>query len=315
MHKLRRRLPPLTGLTTFEAAARHLSFTNAAAEMNVTQAAVSRQIRSLEEHLGAPLFRRQHRSLQLTAKGKQLHQAVTMGLEHIANVAWEISTTRSSGQITVAATIAFAAFWLMPRLARFHKAFPKIDVRVLASDRNPELDADDIDIAFTCGDTHQVGQEAHFLFTEEVFPVCSPRYLASRPPINTAGDLLGETLLHLDEEHWSRLGWSPINWPVWLESNGIETVPEQHGLWLNNYPMVVQAALDGQGIALGWRHLIEDLLLRGLLVRPVEGVLNSQRGYFLVVSTSTPLSEEAIAFRDWILGGISHDQAARGANP
>lgn len=304
MRRLRRKLPSLTGLITFEAAARHLSFTNAAAELHVTQAAVSRHIRTVEQLLGTSLFHRRHRALELTAAGRKFHQAVNMGLEHIANVADEISAMRSSGQVTVAATLAFASFWLMPRLALFRKAFPDIDVRVLASDRSSELQADGVDIAFTCGDAHSAGHEAHFLFTEEVFPVCSPGYLKDRPPIRTPEDLLHQTLLHLDEEHWTKIGWSPISWQLWLEKNGIKAVPEQHGLWFNNYLMVVQAVLDGQGIALGWRHLISDLLARGALVQPVEGVLNSQRGYFLVVLANAPRSEETIAFRDWILANI-----------
>lgn len=304
MHKLRRKLPTIAGLTTFEVAARRLSFTNAAAELHVTQAAVSRQIRALEEQLGAALFHRQHRSIRLTAAGKRFLEAVTLGLDHIASAANSIATVRRTEMVTVSATIAMANFWLMPRLAKFRKAYPDVDVRVLASDSNPDLAAGEVDVAFTCGDAYQPSHDAHFLFTEEIFPVCSPAYLESRPGLKTTENLLGETLLHLDDEHWRRLGWSPINWTTWLERSGIKGAPEQHGLLLNNYPMVIQEALAGHGIALGWRHLVSEHLVSGALVRPVADVVDSQRGYFLVVSVHAPLSKEVAAFRDWILSDI-----------
>ena len=303
MYPLKKKLPGLNGLVTFESAARHLSFTQAATELSVSQAAVSRQIRRLEEHLGTSLFHRKHRELQLTAAGKKLHQAVTMGLGHIANTAWEICTTRTSGQIRMATTIAFATFWLMPRLSGFRKTYPHVDVHVVASDRSEDMFAEGVDLALVCGDKHPPGQEAYFLFTELIYPVCSPEYLKSRRRLKTPEDLLGERLLHLDDKLWRDIGWEPINWSIWLEKCGIKAKPELHGLTLNNYPMLVQAALDGQGIALGWQHLVGHLLDAGKLVRPIKKAWDSQRGFYLVVSSDPPLSEEIIALRDWILAG------------
>lgn len=307
MHKLRRKLPSLNSLTTFEAAARQLSFTRAASELHVSQAAVSRQIRRLEEHLGVTLFHRQHRSLRLTAAGKRFQQAVIMGLEHIAGAADEIAVQRGSDLITVGATIAFATYWLMPRLARFHKAYPEIDVRVRASDYRSDLEAEEIDIAFTCGDSHPVGREAHFLFTEQAFPVCSPAYLQAHPRLQRPEDLLQHTLLHLDDVVWERIGWSPITWQTWLERYCIGTLPQRRGLWFDNYPMIVQAALNGDGVALGWQHLVGDLVACDALVRPIEGILDSQRGFFMLLAGDRPASDATNAFRDWILADVGQD--------
>jgi len=310
MHKLRRKLQSLTSLTTFEMAARHLSFTRAASELHITQAAVSRQIRSLEEHLGVILFHRVHRRLQLTAAGKRFHQAVVMGLEHIAKVADEISVQRGSELITVGATIAFATYWLMPRLARFHKAYPEIDVRVRASDYRTDLDAEEIDIAFICGDTHPAGREAHYLFAEQVFPVCSPAYLQAHPQLQEPEDLLQHTLLHLDDVVWERIGWTPITWKTWLERFRIATPPRDRGLWFDNYPMVVQAALNGDGVALGFQHLVGDLVACDALVQPVEGVLNTQRGFFMLVAGGRPADDASSVFCDWILADIAQEPPA-----
>jgi putative choline sulfate-utilization transcription factor len=304
MHTLRKKLPGLNGLVTFEAAARHLNFTEAARELCVSQAAVSRQIRRLEEQLGTALFQRAHRALRLTAAGKRLHDAVTMGLGHIANTASDIASPGKDGQIRVASTVAFATFWLMPRLNGFRQSYPNVDVNVTASDRSDDLYAEGFDIALTCGDKHPPGQDAYFLFTELVYPVCSPDYLKAHPGLKTPEDLLGERLLHLDERLWRDIGWEPIDWSIWLDKCGVRDTPEQHGLMLNNYPMLVQAALDGQGIALGWQHLVGHLLESGRLVRPIEKAWDSQRGFYMIVSANRPIRAEIAALRDWVLASV-----------
>jgi len=303
MPSLRRRLPGINGLVTFEAAARHLNFTRAADELCVSQAAVSRQIRRLEEQLGATLFERANRAVRLTPAGRKLQQSVAMGLEHIANTAREIGQAHDARPIRIATTVAFATFWLMPRLNAFRRAQPQIDLHLTASDREEDIFADGVDISLTCGEKHNPGRDAYYLFGEVSFPVCSPGYLRShRSRLREPADLLHEKLLHLDERQWQGIGWEPIDWPLWLRQCGVEAAARMHGLTLNNYPMLVQAAIDGEGIALGWRHLCEELLATGKLVRPIKKSWDSKRGFYLVISATD--NPDVAALRDWLLANV-----------
>lgn len=289
-------LPPLSSLVVFESAARQLSFTLAAREMNVTQAAVSRQIRSLEENLGTPLFTRSHRAVQLTAEGRRFRHAVAMGLEHIASAAGDIRSIISGPKLTIAADLSVASLWLMPRISRFRGVEPEVEVRVLATDQEiGEID-EHIDAAIQYGDGTWPNFRARFLFGEEVFPVCSPEYLAGRPALSTPGDLLAETLLYLDDDHWN---W--VDWRAWLSDKGVHVPPSQQGLQVNNYPMLIQAARDGQGIALGWRHLVDELLATGVLVRPIDTSLRTSRAFYLVTAADRAPTAETLAFCEWVL--------------
>ncbi len=296
------RLPPLRSLVTFEAAARHLSFTRAGDELCVTQAAVSRQIKSLEESLGIVLFDRGHRSLCLTAPAVRLQQAVSLGLGRISIAVEDIRSSIRSGPLTVSATIGFASLWLAPRLADFHHLHPGVDVRILATDRDIDFQKESVDIAFGCGDYNQrTGTSASYLFDDEVFPVCSPGYLKTHPQLNNPGALLNHNLLHLDEDVWRALSCETIDWSGWLASQGVDSPLRSHGIWINNYPLLLQTAVNNQGVALGWRHLVDDLLEQGLLVRPFETSLHTQRGYYMVVPTQRSLTREAQIFREWVL--------------
>ena len=302
MASLKQKLPALGSLVTFEATARLLSFTLAAEELYVTQTAVSRQIRGLEQYLGCPLFIRGHRSISLTQAGEQLLQAVSMGLEHIAGTVSELRSTTPKSHLTVSSTIAFASLWLSPRLLSFKQHYPDLEVRILATDRDINLHAEAVDLAFGCGDyDNQSGVKATFLFADEVFPVCSPEYLQKHKSISQPPDLLRHQLLHLDDEHWRNISWEATDWPLWFKSQGIEDTIPTGGLRMNNYPLLLQTAVNGQGIALGWKHLVNDLLEQGLLVKPLKQTLNTHRGYYLVESSQHQLSEEATLFRDWIL--------------
>lgn len=307
MPSLKQKLPPLSALVTFEAAARHLSFTAAAAELHVTQTAVSRQIKLLEDHLGIPLFQRGHRCLSLTVPAGRLQQSVRMGLEHICTTVNEIRHNNQSGQLTLAATIAFASLWLNPRLAAFQTLYPELDVRILATDRDIDLRAEGVDLAFSCGDSGQRNNvRSTYLFDDEVFPVCSAAYLQAHPDLKHPADLLNHPLLHLDEEHWQALSWEAIDWPVWLKSQGVDPLLRARGLRINNYPLLLQTAINGQGVALGWRHLVSDLLEQGLLVRPIDASLLTRRGYYLVESNTGTLTPEAQLFRNWIVQQLGH---------
>ena len=296
MVSLRAKLPPPNSLVTFEAAARHRNFTRAAAEFGVTQAAVSRQIRTLEDHLGVAVFRRAPKALQLTREGLRLFQAVTMGLEHIATTAADIRRVRSDAEVTVSTSVTFASYWLMSRVAKFRAAYPDIELRLVASAPVANLAGAGIDLAVRYGDGRWPGVEATHLLDNEVFPVCAPHYLEGRPPLTEPADLLGETLLNPVEydRNW-------VTWEAWLREFGVIDKPARRGPQFDNYLILIQAALGGQGIALGGGRLADDFLASGALVRPIATTLRSERGFYVVVPREAPLSEPAALFRDWVL--------------
>lgn len=296
MATLRSKLPPANSLVVFEAAARCLNFTRAASELSVTQAAVSRQINTLEDHLGTPLFRRLHRGLRLTREGQRLQKAVTMGLEHIANTAVDIRRMRGEAEVTVSTSVSFASYWLMSRVAKFRAAHQDVELRLVASAPVSDLAVAGIDLAVRYGTGRWPGVEAIHLLDNEIFPVCAPDYLAGRRALNNPADLVNETLLHLAEfdHNW-------VTWEVWLRALGVEEAPEKRGLEFDNYLVLIQAALDGQGVALGGGRLADDFLARGALVRPIEATLRSDRAFYLLTPAGAPLSPPAALFRDWIL--------------
>jgi LysR family glycine cleavage system transcriptional activator len=293
---LRRKLPPVNSLVVFEAAGRHLNFTRASEELALTQSAVSRQIQLLEEHLGATLFQRQGRGLVLTRDGVRLHRAVTMGLGHVADVAVDIRRHRGAGELTVASSVSFASYWLVARLAKFRAKHPDIELRLVASTRIPDLVAAGVDIAVRYGDGKWAGVEAVRIFDNEIWPVCAPRYLEGRPGIAGVAGLLEETLLHLGQfdRNW-------VTWDAWLRSHGIAESPARRGLIFDNYLVLLQAALRGEGIALCGGRLAEDFIARGDLIRPIEAALRSDRSFYLVHPAGLPLAPAARRFREWLL--------------
>ena len=291
---LKRRLPPPNSLVVFEAAARLQSFTAAAEELNVTQAAVSRQMQNLENSLGAKLFAREYRKLTLTAAGVHFHRAVSMGLEFIASSASELrDSSVEKPEITVSSTVAVSAFWLRPKIAAYLTANPAVDIRLLASDDEQARPGTDADIVIRYGHGKWPGLEASFLFAEEIYPVCGPRYLNSRT-ITRPSDLLQETLLHFDRKN---LDW--IDWEAWLQGFGCKGLPLERGLHFNNYNIVIQAALEGQGIALGWNRIISQLLKDGHLIRLLSESFVTDRAYWMVWKNGS-LGQPAERFRDWL---------------
>jgi LysR family glycine cleavage system transcriptional activator len=306
MTSLRMKLPPPNTLVVFEAAGRHLNFTRAAGELNVTQAAVSRQIQTLEDHLGVALFRRTPRRLQLTRSGQQLHKAVTMGLEHIANSAADIRRARHEAEVTVSTSVTFASYWLMSRVAKFRAAHPDIEVRVVASAPVKDLASAGVDLAIRYGGGRWPGVEAIRLMDNEIFPVCAPDYLAGRPPLEGPADLLNETLLHLVEfdRNW-------VTWEAWLSAFGVQGVASKRRLEFDNYLILIQAALDGQGIALGGGRLADTFLARGGLIRPIKDTLKSESAFYLLSPKDTSLSPPAKLFQAWVLAEAKGDGGAK----
>jgi len=223
-------------------------------------------------------------------------------MEHMASTVTQIREHSYVGPMTIASTIAISSLWLNRRLTDFRHQYPDIDVRILATDKDVDLHRDGVDLAIGCGDYDERSEvKARFLFTDEVFPVCSPDYVKQHGAINSAADLLRCELLHLDEEHWQGLSWDAIDWPLWFASQGHDTLGIQQGVRVNNYPLLIQMAEAGQGIALGWRHLVAGSMAQGRLVKSLQASYISRRGYYLIESRKRTLRPEAQIFKDWLL--------------
>ena len=291
------RLPPLDLFRTFEAVARHLSFTVAANELCLTQSAVSRQIATLEQQTGIRLFRRLHRAIELTPAGQRLLEAVTRGLDQIHGCLTVLGSAAKTPQITVSATVAFAWFWLMPRLNQFSAHHPEVDLRVLATDTPVLPGHGDVDVAILFGSGQWEGITSRLLFREQVHPVCSPRFLSEHPGLLRPEDLLCQTLLHLDID---RSAPDPVDWQRWLASQGVTGQPVLPGLRFNSYPMVLQAAEAGRGVALGWSYIVDPIVASGRLVHPVGGTMETRNGYYLSTSEDAARTPELEEFLRWI---------------
>jgi DNA-binding transcriptional LysR family regulator len=302
MSYLRRRLPPTNALVTFEAVARHLSFTDAARELGVSQAATSRQVRNLEEHLAVRLFDRGRGRTRLTPAGEQLYHAVSMAFSHIANTTDRLRRDGRGSSLTVATSVAFSTFWLMPRLGDFHARHPDLELRLVTSDHETDWFAEDVDIAVVFGGTDRLGSKSLSLFGDQVIAAGHPEYGKGRPGAMSLTDLAGEALLHTESEHPT---W--LSWQRWLEACGARTDRKLSGPHFNSYTITLQAALDGRGIALGWRRLIDRYLQEGRLVQVASEVLVPDGTYALVMPEASAATKAARAFRDWIVRQAEQD--------
>jgi LysR family glycine cleavage system transcriptional activator len=291
------RLPSLDLFHTFEAVARHRSFTHAADELCLTQSAVSRQIKALEEALGLRLFTRLHRAIDLTGEGQRLFDSVTRGLDDISACVAALGASAKAPQITVSASVAFAWFWLMPRLERFGALQPDIDLRVLATDQPVMPGTGEVDVAVLFGSGQWEGLEARLLFGERVYPVCSPAYMRAHPVLHRPEDLLDQTLLHLE---YGKPSFGGVDWRTWLLRQGVNGQPVRRGLRFNSYPMVLQAAEAGHGVALGWSYVTDPLLAEGRLVCPVGRTLETREGYYMCASKNAGENPGIAAFLQWI---------------
>ncbi len=291
-------LPPLNLFHTFEAAARYASFTLAAQELCLTQSAVSRQIKQLEDRCRVNLFVRRHKSIELTQEGRELHTAVTRGLDEVSTCLSSFTCLQGFPQITVSASVAFSYFWLMPRLDTFASAHPEIDLRVLATDQVIDLHHDDADIAIHYGAGHWPEVKASHLFDERVYPVCSPEFAENHTDIISAAGLLNKTLLHL--EGGGNI-WGSVDWQSWLGAQGIDENPARRGIRLNSYPMVLQAAQAGRGVALGWSYIVDEMIADGCLVCPVEAVMETAQGYYVGALEKYSAQPAINAFIEWVI--------------
>ncbi len=291
------RLPPLNALRTFEAAARHLSFTRAASELHVTQAAVSHQIKGLEDWLGIRLFRRLNRRLLLTEEGQQYLVSVRGAFDELASGTQRLLAGDRRGILTVSVIPSFAARWLVPRMGRFRDAHPEIDLRIAATLQSVDFMRDDVDVGIRYGAGRYPGLHATLVMSEEYFPVCNPALLDGRHPLREPSDLRHHTLLH--DEHLPGEP-NPV-WKDWLKAAGVTGVRHDRGPVFGDASMMVQAAIAGQGVALGRTALVNDDLIAGRLVRPFPLALPAGYAYWLVCPESYADRPKIVAFRDWLL--------------
>lgn len=293
-----RRLPSLNGLRAFEAAARHLSFTRAAEELFVTPAAVSQQVKALEEHLGVALFRRLNRRLALAEAGRALLPGVSDGLDRMAAAVSRVRAEAEDGQLTVTVGPGFAAHWLLPRLEGFHERYPDLDVRISASPQLTDFAEDEVDIGIRYGPGDYEGLTAEKLLSEQIAPLCSPRLLQGARPLRTPADLRHHQLLHSTH---TRLDETPIDWASWLKARGVEGVDHRHGMSFDSPVTAMQAAIQGHGVMLGQVTIACEDIEAGRLIIPFDDRIRTSFAYWLVYPPERLRWQKVRAFRDWIV--------------
>jgi len=293
------RLPSLNGLRAFEAAARHLSFTQAASELNVTQTAISHQIRRLEEELGIRLFIRKNRALALTPEASEYLPGIRAAFNDLRLATDRLLSNDDDKVLTISTLASLAAKWLLPRLASFQEAHPDIDVRITTSTGLIDFRSGDVDAAIRYGRGHWPGLRAAWLMADEMFPVCSPALLTGKRPLRSPEDLRDHVLLHNTN--------NGDDWRLWLTAAGLPPdISKQPGITFDLILMTVQAAIDGMGVAMGRTTYVKDDIAKGRLVAPFEIALPADAGFYLVSPEGAPDSPKLRAFRQWLIASAQN---------
>jgi LysR family glycine cleavage system transcriptional activator len=302
----RRRLPPLNALRAFEAAARHLNFSRAADELSVTPGAVSQQIQNLEDYVGAALFKRTPKGLLLTDAAQTALPALREAFDRLAEAASLLTAAVDGRRLTLTAPPSFAAKWLVPRLGAFEQAHPQVDVWLSAAIELVDLTAGEVDIAIRYGGGRYPGLEVNRLFSETVIPVASPAHLAENP-LNAPADLANHILLH---DGSPDLDDSCPDWSMWLAARGLKGVDGMRGPRFNQSSLVIEAAVNGRGVALAKRTLAADDLEAGRLVAPLQIATAVDFAYYLVHPKAKGRLPQVKAFVSWIQAeALAHEQA------
>jgi LysR family glycine cleavage system transcriptional activator len=294
-----RRLPPLNAVRSFEAAARYESFTRAAEELHVTQSAVSQQVKALEAQLGVKLFNRERQRLKITPAGRDYLVEIREALDHVGAATERLMQRHSAGALTVSTSQDFAAKWLVHRLARFAAAHPGIDLRVSATMHNVDFAREDVDVAVRHGDGNWPGLDATRLCAEQIFAVCSPKLLAGRDRLRRPADVLKWPLVRLEDQSKA--------WERWFALAGVAAPERLAGPVLNRASMLIDAAIDGQGIALARTTLAAWDLISGRIVRPFDLSWPPAGTYWILSPKATAKVEKIGRFRDWLLGEAADD--------
>ena len=305
-----RPIPPLNPLRAFEVAARHLSFTRAAEELFVTPSAVSHQIKTLEESLGIALFTRDAKALSLTAAGKAYLPGVQQAFKQLAHATHQLQT-HGMPALKINIPPTFAVKWLIPRMDRFMKAHPEIDLKVSTSNHTVDFSREDFDLSVRYGRGNYPGLHSELCLPVEVFPVCSPALMRGEHPLITPTDLKHHTLLHDDSTYTDV---SNPNWAMWLEHAGVTGIDATRGpsFWPSH--LVINAAADGLGVALAKKNWVVKDLADGLLMRPFDISLPVEFSYFIVYPQERVEDRRIAAFVDWVRQEVAGDQAAASAD-
>jgi DNA-binding transcriptional LysR family regulator len=296
MKELRRLIHSPHHLFVFEVCGRLMSFTRAAAELGVSQPAVSLAIRQLEQALGQTLFHREHRAIRLTDAGERLFDEVSISFARILKTVNDIRPLASPDLVTLSISTAFANYWVMPRLTRLHRAHPGIDLRLQVVDRDLDLEHENVSLGIRRGRGNWPGYDSASVAREELLAVASPAYLARYGTPASIEDLDQHQFVHLEEPYRPR-----PQWRDWFEAFAVDFVDRGEGLRLNDYALVIQAAMAGEGIALGWRHVVSGLIRSRLLVPVVSQSWITGEEFHLIWSDKTTLSDSASRVRDWII--------------
>lgn len=291
-------LPPLNALRAFEAAGRHLSISKAAQELHVTPAAVSHQVKSLEEYLDVPLFRRTGNALSLTDAGQALLPGLQSGFAELQQAVGALREHDVRGPLVLSVAPVFAASWLIPRLGDFRRSHPEIDVRVSATLELADFERDGVDAAIRVGRGRYPGLMADRLFGESVVPMCSPALLDGENPIERPEDLRRQVLLHFD---WPGTEQVFPDWETWLRAAGVEGVDPSPGPRFMQPDHAMQAAIAGAGVVLGWRTLARPDLDAGRLVAPFDLSIPTEVAFYLVYPELQRERPKLLAFREWLL--------------
>jgi len=296
MQELRKLVHSPHHLFVFEVCGRLLSFTRAAEELGVSQPAVSFAIRQLEDSIGQTLFHRGHRQITLSDEGERLYTEVSIGLGRILKTAMEINRKRSPALVTLSVSTAFANYWVMPRLSRLHHSYPHIDLRLQVVDKDSDLENENVSLGIRRGRGHWKGYESVSIAPEEIIPIASAAYLEQQGMPESIEDLSRHQFIHLEEPYRPR-----PKWKDWFAAFDFDYVDNGEGLRLNDYALVIQAAMAGEGVAIGWKHVVESLIERGLLVQVLPESWVSGEEFHLIWSSKTTLSKQAEQLRDWII--------------
>jgi len=295
-------LPPLNALRAFEAAARHLSFKMAADELHVTPAAISHHVKTLEATLGVQLFHRLTRALRLTEAGQAALPALTAGFDRLRDAADQMRAYGDRGLLTLSVSPSFASLWLVPRLDRFHACHPEIEIRIDGTDRLVDVARGEADVAIRYGSGDYKGVVVDRLFGQRNTPVCSPMLASGDAPLKHPGDLRHHNLIHVE---WKD---AEASWRMWLLAAGLRDIDPTRGLRFTQESMAVQAALEGQGVALVGDRLVADHVAAGRLVCPFASELRTPLtfSYYLLTSQRSSLQPKVAAFRNWLMKEVGH---------
>lgn len=291
-------LPSLNGLRAFEAVARLSSFTLAAAELNVTQTAVSHQIRRLEDELGIKLFVRRHRTLALTREAEDYLPSVRGAFEDLRRATARLTRTENEGRLTVSTTASLATKWLVSRVAAFQDAHPGLEVRITTSNHLVDFRREEVDLAVRYGHGNWPGLRAHWLMAERIFPVCSPALPRGAEPLREPADLARHTLLHTSAYR--------DEWGLWLTAAGLpQSIAARRGMTFDMGFLAIQAAIEGLGVAMGRLHYVEADMDAGRLIAPFDTVVPQDAGYYVVSPERDADTPRIALFRDWLIASAT----------